>query len=262
MDAVKRRVFFGFDAVAPWPDPLPAGRVLRPQDRHVTLAFMGMVEVDSLLKLMPYCPKPPPMGAVGAYTECLFLPPKKPRGVAWKLDWWTQKDALYEYQRALTEWLIDCDYAPHSTKRGWLPHTTIARGDYSDTQWRQDFRPLPVITTHLHLFESLGHSQYDPLWSLPLQRPFTRTANLEWQVTGKTLADVYLGAHAALCFDDTRLMPFKNQAIPHTPDEFYGWLDGTLSQCEPDSPLRGRQLGELLPPEMNESGYTWQFHLV
>ena len=37
----QKRLFFGFEVKAPWPQGLPKGRILKEDQRHITIAFLG-----------------------------------------------------------------------------------------------------------------------------------------------------------------------------------------------------------------------------
>lgn len=52
------RLFFALGVEALWPQELPKGRLLDPNERHITLAFLGDVELKLLLSSLSEFPQP------------------------------------------------------------------------------------------------------------------------------------------------------------------------------------------------------------
>src|ERR1700722_8796933 len=104
----KKRVFFGIETQAPWPEEFPKGKVLEEKDRHLTLAFLGEVEMSAMEKALANFPAPPfTVGPTGKFSQCLFLPKKHPSVVAFEPEWFEYGDLLVAYQKTLVSWLIN-----------------------------------------------------------------------------------------------------------------------------------------------------------
>lgn len=199
-----KRVFFAFDIDAPWPERLPKGRILDEQARHMTVAFLGNIEFEPLqaiLKDVP--PLPIPVGIVGRFDECLFLPERHPRVVAWHIDWLEHGDLIASWQKELVTWLQSFGFMPDARK-DLLPHSTLCRAPFNPRQWQKAFTPLPLCIKGLHLYQSMGNLKYEPIWSYPnLSLPFEEvehTADIAFKITGLTLAEIYRHAFIALAF--------------------------------------------------------------
>ncbi len=205
-----KRLFFGMEIHAPWPDKLPFGRLLDPVHRHLTLAFLGHVSYQKLMELLSQLPRLKfKVGLTGKFDQCLFLPPHHPHVVAWHVDWLEDVSALLDFQSALVEWLnlegFSVDIRP------FMPHVTLARAPFNYKGWRTSFTPLPMIATTIHLFESVGHSHYTSLWHLPLHPPFLEiehTADRAFLVYGESITQLFQHAQVALAFSDPSLLPF------------------------------------------------------
>ncbi len=100
-----KRLFFGMEVVAPWPESLPKGRVLSVGDRHLTLAFLG----DSALpRFMQQFPRPAfRLGIAALFDRPVFLPERSPRTAGWHLQFLEHEDQLLDFQRRIVNWLTD-----------------------------------------------------------------------------------------------------------------------------------------------------------
>jgi len=199
------RLFLALNIEAPWPDTYPKGRFLKVESRHLTLAFLGQVEKNLLLDYLKTVPPPPfNVGPVGVFQDVLFLPVRKPHVVAWKVQWIEQEVAIESWRKTLVSWLQDHHFPPFQHPGPFLPHVTIARQPFETKPWRQAFKPLPLITRELVLYESLGNLNYKPLWTKPLIPPFEvipHTADLAFRIYGESLEALYLHAFIALSFE-------------------------------------------------------------
>lgn len=212
-----KRLFFALEVMAPWPKPLPAGRRLDEGHRHMTVAFLGHTDYARLQPLLTEIPAPPfKVGYVGIFDECLFLPERHPRVVAWHVHWLEGKEALSQYQKQLIAWLQEKEFNPDARKE-FLPHVTLARAPFNPHPWRKAFKTLPMMTAGLHLYESVGGLKYQPIWSFPLLPPFVEiehTADLAFQIYGENLEQLQLHALMALAFRCPALLD-KLAEIPH-----------------------------------------------
>src|ERR1700722_13001954 len=161
MEEKSQRLFFGFEAEAPWPEQFPAGRLLDKNCRHMTLAFLGQAPFLKLAQHMETFPIPPfRVGIAGKFDKIVFLPEKKPRVVAWHVDWFDDAISLTGYHQALISWLQKQGFYPDSRKE-FLPHVTICRVPFDPHQWKKRFIPLPMVIKNIHLYESIGQLKYE-----------------------------------------------------------------------------------------------------
>lgn len=210
MHSDTKRLFFALEVAAPWPQYLPQGRCLLEHDRHLTLAFLGNTDFSKLQAVLPSFPLPSfSIGMTGIFDSCLFLPKRHPHVIAWHIDWWSNSQVFHEFHVQLMEWLalhgIPCD------ARDWLPHVTICRQPFVVKEWEQAFYSLPMMTTHLHLYESLGHSRYQSLWSYPILEPFIEiehTADIAFHIHGCDFNELHRHAQIALAFKYPPLLPY------------------------------------------------------
>lgn len=164
-----KRLFFGLEAIAPWPEEFPSeGKLLDEKDRHLTLVFLGDVEEsEKLLSSMPLFPKPPfSFGLCGYFYRVLFFS----HVVAWEVRWLEKKAELFSWRNKLIAWLKEQGFSPK--EKELLSHVTLARKPASLEPWKKHFSPLPCFFGSFHLFQSLGHSRYQSLWRFPLLAPF------------------------------------------------------------------------------------------
>lgn len=214
MNPDEKRVFFGLEVQAPWPEALPQGRLLEQQHRHLTLAFLGDAHIPRLTKALEAFPKPSfKVGFVGQFDQCLFLPPKHPRVVAWHIDFMEEKSPLSEYYEKLIEWLKKEGFTP-DTRHSFNPHVTIARAPFNDQVWKKKFTPLPFLLKDIHLYESKGHLQYDSIWSLPLVSPFeeiSHVADIAYWIRGENFDQLFRHAGIALAFSFPEILPFLSK---------------------------------------------------
>ncbi|NGX43365.1 MAG: RNA 2',3'-cyclic phosphodiesterase, partial [Chlamydiae bacterium] len=189
-----KSVFFAFEASSPWPQDLPEGRYLEENDRHMTIAFLGDIHYPTLEKILSSFPLPKiKVGLTGKFNRCHFLPRKRPNVVAWHVDLFDKEYDLDLYQKEVVDWLQNHDLSVRTHKKGFLPHVTICRRPFEYGEWRKAFHPLPVIIQNIHLYESLGHLKYKPLWTYQLKPPFEEiehTADVAFHVRGENLQQI------------------------------------------------------------------------
>lgn len=229
-----KRVFFGIEVHAPWPAKLPEGRILREEQRHLTLAFLGNVPYSSIHSLLDGVPTPKAsISSVGYFDACLFLPPRRPSVVAWEVKW-LGTCAAQQFQQELVKWLennkIEID------KRKWLPHVTLCRRPFDLASWKKAFFPLPLYTSHLHLYESLGNSVYQPLWSFQTPVPFEEIdhiADIAFIIRGETMEELYYRSFTALAFKYPPLIGFfEQECLPSGLDDLIILLNQIISKAD------------------------------
>jgi 2'-5' RNA ligase len=199
-----KRLFFAFEALAPWPPELPSGRYLAEKNRHLTVAFLGEVHFPSLIEILPQIPKPNfTIGKAGIFNCCLFLPERHPNVVAWHVDWLDDPTSLVSYHKKLAFWLNEHGFLIKKHENGFLPHITICRKPFQLNEWRKAFSPLPMMIKDFNLYESLGHSCYRSRWSYSIKSPFEElehTADVAFLIRGNNISEIYKHARMALAF--------------------------------------------------------------
>jgi 2'-5' RNA ligase len=207
----EKRLFFGLEIAAPWPEKLPTGRVIDASDRHVTVAFLGKASLSKVLESLPGMPQPDfSIGPAGIFDQCLFFPKRHPRCAAWNIHWLSQGDGFARFYAVFTEWLEN-EALFQRERRPFCAHVTISRAPFKERSWERAFKPIPVITKALHLYESLGHSTYRSCWNYPFQSAFEEiehTADIAFLVRGQNLQELYLHAKLALAFTFPELVHY------------------------------------------------------
>lgn len=216
MSSEEKRLFFGLEILSPWPKEMPQGRSLAESDRHLTLAFLGQTDYTALKAILSSLPKPPfSVGFVGRFDQCLFLPERTPRVVAWHAEWLEDSSPLELFQKELVKGLKEHGFPIANSDREFLPHVTLCRQPFSVKEWKQGFRSLPFMTKSLHLYESLGHSHYAPCWTYPIPAPFDEiehTADIAFSIRGNTFAQLHRHAQIALAFKFPAILPYLSLA--------------------------------------------------
>lgn len=204
MDKDIRRLFFGLEIKAPWPSLLPTGRLLTESNRHLTLAFLGETDFEQLKTILPTIPHPSfNLGFGGFFDHCLILPPKHPTVVAWHIKWLEEVDSLLNFRHQLVTWLQEHQFSIAHANRDFLPHVTLCRHPFKQEEWKQAFTPLPLFISHFHLYQSLGNSQYQSIWHIPISPPFEEiehTADIAFHINGYSFKQLHQHAQLALAF--------------------------------------------------------------
>ncbi len=204
-----KRLFFGAQVSAPWPETYPEGRLISEESRHLTLGFLGNIPFSPLQQKLDDVPKPTfNIGPVGYFDQCLFLPPRNPRVVSWHVKWFVD-DALATYQKSLTSWLEAQGY--EMDKRDFLPHLTVARKPFIVNAWKKAFDEIPMMVQAIHLYESFPKLEYKPIWSYPLVHAFEEiehTADRAFLVRGRHLGEIFIHAQLALAYVFPPMLPF------------------------------------------------------
>lgn len=211
---------------APWPEHFPEGRLLDPEHRHITLAFFGHIPFEPLEKHLGSIPKPEfRLGRSGCFDKCLIFP----HVVAWHVH----AVDLEGFQSRLSKWLQELGYPLE--KREWNPHVTLCREPFKGTDWMMSFKPLPLYISTFHLYESLGHSKYSSVWSYPIAPPFEEldhTADIAFQVKGKTLEELYQHAITALAFKEPAFLDYKREYSLKTLDDVIIGLNEMIARMD------------------------------
>lgn len=196
-----KRLFFGFEIQATWMNSFPEGRILREENRHVTLAFLGNQSFSQMQKDLKNFPSHYfRLGFAGWCDHLLFLPERKPLVVAGHVNW-LDSQAFLSVHEALSSWLIAHRYKVDS--REILPHVTLARAPFNEKKWKEAFFPFPLIAKSFNLYESTGNLNYHSLWNLPLTpliEEVGHAAKTAFYIRGKDVKQIFLHAQLALAF--------------------------------------------------------------
>lgn len=161
MEQNTKRVFIACSLKADWPQQFPPGKILTIDNRHMTLAFLGNIE-DIKLPILDQVPKPNfNQQPGGEFDKILALPKRKPRAMSYHARFTMEEQAMLDYQKQLIYWLSQYQFLVDD--RPFLPHVTIARPPFEKSQWQHYFQPFTFLVTGIHLYESLGHRQFQIL---------------------------------------------------------------------------------------------------
>lgn len=210
MKSSKKRLFFAFDIDAPWPSSLPNGRIIEEKERHLTLIFLGDTDYEKFQIIFNNFPTPDfKLGFSAQFDGCFF----SKHVAAWTIDEIDKKHPISLYYGTCINWLRVNGIQP-PVNHDFTPHVTIARSPFCEKDWRDAFKPLPVVVKDLHLFESLGNSKYSSLWRYKILSPFENldhTADIAYLVRGENLDVLYKNAQAALVHFFPLSLPFWNK---------------------------------------------------
>jgi RNA 2',3'-cyclic 3'-phosphodiesterase len=204
----KKRLFFGF-AVGAHLGPLPKGRLLLEEDRHATVAFLGSQDFEAVKKALEHLPLPPwKIGLAAIGTGTLFLPPRNPRCVSLEFALQESLEPFLAYQKELVSYLAGFI----NEKRPFLPHITLCRSPFYRREWKNHFKNVPLSINSLHLYESLGGSRYQKVWTHLILPPFEEichTADIAFKVRGSNLQTLALHAFFALASIAPSLLKYE-----------------------------------------------------
>lgn len=261
----QKRVFFGFEAQAPWPEKFPVGRLLDPLQRHMTVAFLGNIHYHDLEQIFDSLPKPDfTLGFAGYFDECLLLPPRHPHVVAWHVRFAEQTvQTLNAFYEQFTAALKSAQLLPEREDRPWLPHVTLCRSPFDPHHWKKQFTPLPVIFTRFNLYESIGELKYPTLWSqelLPSFEEISHTADIAFAIRGRNVNEIYQHALTALAFKHPPLVKYLALEGPvETLDDVIIKLNEVVALSDEESGCSFKAVsyhGELI---QDQNGiYTWE----
>lgn len=218
----KRRLFFGFEVDTPDQIALAAGKLLAKKDRHITLAFLGEVDLEILLTHLNHFPKPDfTDGFMGIFSEVLFLPPPHPTSVAYKATFPGKERSIRMFQQRLVNWLKVLGFPPDEPEREWLPHVTFARKPFEFSPWRDAFQSCPFAVSKLHLYESMGDTKYEPRWTYSFKPVYEATI-----VRGRIFTEWFFHMKAALSMRHPQLWEFfQDSSEPRSHREAYQMIN-------------------------------------
>lgn len=237
----EKRLFFGAEVSAVWPEKLPPARIIEEASRHITLAFLGNTSLPDLLERLREFPKPPfRIGLSGKCDKFIFLPDKHhARVIAGEISWLSSEDQFGAFRETFAEWL-----GLEKEKRKFIPHLTIARTPFDVEQWSEIACQIPFFVSAIHLYESMGNLTYIPRWTYSFFPPFEEiehTADIAFRIRGEDLSDIFLHAQLALAFKSPSLVAYISaEKQPQSLDEIIMALNQivSISDLELGSPFK------------------------
>lgn len=227
------------EAISPWQEDFPPGRVLLEADRHLTLVFLGDADLSRLQQLLDDFPKPSfSIGLAAVFDKPLFLPHRSPRVAAWHINWLEQKTEFLAFQKSLVLWLKNQGFSlkeGRNDKEEFLPHVTLARKPFIIREWKKSFQQLPLYVKNIQLCESLGYSKYQVHWSHPILAPFDaieHTADLAFLVRGKNLFQLHLHAQLALSFYFPPMIHYFDLSEAEDLEKIVSALNGVIARAD------------------------------
>ncbi len=205
-----KRLFFGFEVHAPWPDSLPGANTLKAKHCHLTLLYLGSTSYKKIRNLIPQMPNPPfRVGPLGVSDACLCLPKRHPDIITWHVEPFGS-DPITAYQKEVTDFLVNHGYEIKEKQQ--IKHITLGRSAILKKELKKSFRPTPLYFKNLHLYESLKGNRYEPIWTHDLLPPFEEVNKGSFTLYGESFQQVFLNAQIALAFKFPALTPFLD---PH-----------------------------------------------
>lgn len=205
-----KRLLFGFEAHAPWPAVLPDEKTLKAKHRHLTLLYFGDISYKKVHDEIRYMPKPPfRVGPVAISDSSLSLPNRSPDIITWHVDSFGN-DAINDYQQELVEYFAEHDY--DFERKKYIKHITLGKSGALKKEMKQNFKPLPLYCSNLHLYESFKGEQFEPIWTYDLLPPFEEQEGGQFILYGESFQQVFLNAQIALAFKFPELVPFLDSS--------------------------------------------------
>jgi len=231
-----KRLFFGFEVAAPWPESFPPGRVLLEKDRHLTIAFLGDADLEQMTEALASFPGLPyKIGLAGVFDRPIFLPHQSPHVAAWSIRWLEGEGILSTFQKEFFAWLKGKGMAPKESRKDFLPHVTLARSPFAIREWKEAFEKRPLYISHFCLYESLGSSRYEVKWTCPALAPFEEkehTADIAYLVRGLSMREIHCHAQLALSFRFPPLVNYFSFERKETLDEIIESLNQVIGRAD------------------------------
>ena len=200
----KKRIFFAFEIEAIWQNVPKENKIIEEKNRHITLLFLGennLLEVEKYLNELPELETK--IAPVGFFDKCIFLPEKKPRLVAYSVNFLNKKTNIENFQKKLFDFFQNKNFVLKERLKIFLPHVTICRNNFDLKKFKENFIQTPLYVKSFNLFESLGHSVYKTLWKKSFIEPFLEiehTADIAFTIRGTTYLELLYNSFIALCF--------------------------------------------------------------
>ena len=228
-----KRLFFGLEPILPSLD-LPKGRLLQEKDRHLTLVFLGNKEQTKVLDyLQKHFTNPFSFSPLARSDSLVFLSSV----AALNIHFLTQKDPLIELKNTVSQAFNIED------PREWISHITLCREPMEKRSWEEYNLDIPCLFKAFHLYESLGHSSYKPLWSSPIPpvyRQLPHTADYAFEIYGFDFTGLFIHACYAISLEFpllfSMMQPFECNSLDDVIDRLNAWISRV--DIEKGSPIK------------------------
>ena len=172
-----KRLFWGFEVHAQWPQFPHDGRIIEPGSRHATMVFLGETDHDILKPFIESYRPAITSTPTGYFDHIMFLPNKRKAHVislGGKINEMTQcMSEVQRIKRGMNALGIKTE------EREWLFHVTVARAPFR--QKPQELQKLwesalgaqpklhvPFSIASISLYQSMPDLTYKKLHSFPL----------------------------------------------------------------------------------------------
>ncbi|MCX6112793.1 MAG: hypothetical protein NTY22_05875 [Proteobacteria bacterium] len=161
-----RRLFWGFEITAQWPQFPRDGRQILPKDRHATIAFLGNVDYDMLKPFINNYEPEINIQPSGIFNRLILLPnEKKSRIISLgghinNLDMCMTEVNRIKKGMSMLGFKID--------ERDWLFHVTIARKPFNIKLWKGLNILIPFRLSGICLYQSIQSLIYEKLHTFPI----------------------------------------------------------------------------------------------
>lgn len=204
-----KRLLFGFEALAPWPDVLPDEKTLKARKRHLTLLFFGNTSYKKMYQHIRYMPKPFfRLGPVAVADSFLSLPHRSSNVLTWHVESFGE-NLIDEYQRVIFDYFEEKGYPLEGKK--FIKHITLGKNGSIIQEIKKNFHPLPLCFLNLHLYEKHQDEHYEPIWTYDLLPPFEEVEEGHFFIHGESFQQLFLNAQIALAFKCPEFVPFLDQ---------------------------------------------------
>jgi RNA 2',3'-cyclic 3'-phosphodiesterase len=166
-----RRLFWGFEVLAQWPQFPQDGRIIEPASRHATMVFLGDTDHDILKPFIENYKPGITAAPTGYFDHIMFLPNKRKARVislGGKINEMSQCVGEVQRLKRGMEAL-----GLRTEEREWLFHVTVARAPFRPELWESMLGErsglhVPFRLVSISLYQSMPNLTYKKLHSLPL----------------------------------------------------------------------------------------------
>ncbi|NGX63060.1 MAG: RNA 2',3'-cyclic phosphodiesterase [Candidatus Anoxychlamydiales bacterium] len=214
MEKDTKRLFFGFEIQTLWPKTFTAKKIIKEENRHITLLFLGeniIEDIEKHLQDLPSLDTNIPLA--GFFDKTLFLPEKNPRLVAYRANFFDKSKEVKNFQNELFEFFKKKNFSIKQNSN-FLPHVTVCRENFSIKEFKENFYFFPFYIKSFNLYESFQNSEYKTLWKKDFQKPFQEffhTADIAFIIKGENFSSLLLNSFIALAFKEFSILNYFNE---------------------------------------------------